>query len=286
MNHLTLPFFRGGASLVLLCLCACATTPPQSPTLPANTALPQGSVVLMDPTTDDGMLPALGESLSKGAVTIYNLDGPGAPLPVRSAPVVSGQTSVVTPGAYSGGGALGVLSPAVQLRPPTGTASPTANDDARVTVFNLETGMPSTEVQAPQIFTPPPPPPALLPPVTTGKPLASPFTQNAAPAASLPDDGPISLSNTDMPAKSSKGVKTKPSEPKVPGQPRLPDGSTDDVYKGPVSSLGYVSAVTSTPSFTGTTTLGDGSRAVQATDLMPEVTTPPASSRPPKGMTY
>jgi hypothetical protein len=126
--------------------------------------------------------------------------------------------------------------------------------------------------------------------VTTGKPLASPFTPNAVPATSLPDDGPISLSNTDMPAKSSKGGKGKstPPAPKVPGQPRLPEGSTADVYKGPAPSLGYVPAVTSGSSagYQNTTTLGAGPRAVQATDLMPDVTTPPASQRPPKGMTY
>lgn len=222
----------------------------------------------MDPTTDDGMLPALGEAMSKGAVTIYNLDGPRAPLPVRSAPAQGG-------GYVSGGGITASPGSSVQLRAPTG-APPTQGDDARVTIFNLDSGLPTSEIQASMPFVPTPPP-TLLPPVQVAKPLQSPFGKESSTA---PDTGPVILGN--VPGIPATIPATKTKEPKLPTQPRLPDGSTADVYSGPASILGTVPAVTSPSSFmpvTPTTTLGAGSRAVQATEMMPP-------QRPPKGMTY
>lgn len=257
----------------VLCLAGCSTTPQQTNVLPAaTTTLPNGSVVLLDPTTDDGMLPALGEAMSKGAVTIFNLDGPGAPLPVVSAPAQP------QGGGYMAGGGLEQANAPVQLRPPS--TSPIAQgDEPRVTIFNLDSGLPTSEIQASIPFVPTTPP-TLLPPVQSTKPLESPF-KNGQPAASASDTGPVVLGNVPG-MKTSLPTPTKGAEPKLPSQPRLPDGSTADVYSGTTTVLGQMPAASSspvTPILGTTTTLGAGSRAVQATEMM-------APPRPPKGMTY
>lgn len=130
----------------------------------AATALPGNSVVLIDPSTDDGMLPALGESMSKGAVTIYNLGGSSAPIPVRSADPVLMPASVARPGTAS--------AMPVSLRAPGKLSG--GDKDPRVTVFSIDQGVPDVSVAVtPEILTPLPPlpPPKEVAPI----PLESPF---------------------------------------------------------------------------------------------------------------
>ncbi len=147
--------------LVSLCLSGCAGHKNAGVTVEPKSSLPTGSVVLLDPTTDDGMLPAIAENMSKGAVTIYALDGAGAPVtiggrvPNMTAPV--GEAPMNTTGAP------------IQLQPPKNMGGA---QDPRVTVYSADGRMMAATPSEPARLTPPP----LLPP-TTAKPVAlqSPF---------------------------------------------------------------------------------------------------------------
>lgn len=158
----SIPFCMIGIVPVLM-LSACAGD--KGVAVEPKPGLPAGSVVMLDPTVDDAMLPAIGEQMSKGAVTIYRLDGPQAPLPVDA-----GANSVMTPSPYF------VPSPQtapvqqrIQLTPPSGV-NPNATPDPRVTVFGVDgnpvngtmtTTTTTTTVTAaplsPRIMPPPPP---------------------------------------------------------------------------------------------------------------------------------
>jgi hypothetical protein len=157
----------------LLCLGACSSTPekPAKPTFSGGGS----NVVLLDPTTDDSMLPALGEGLSRGAVTIYALDGAPAPLPANVAIHSMGQAALSAPLP---------TSTTVQLRPIKALESNSISDP-RVTVFDLTRGIPVTQARAPERLAPATP---VLPPPVAAQPKAlhSPFT----PSGSLKPPGP------------------------------------------------------------------------------------------------
>jgi hypothetical protein len=144
-----------------LCLCACQTFGSKygavKPGQPGSQA-----VVLMDPKIDDAMLPAIGEGLSKGQVTIYRLDGP-AP-----------STGVVAHADDFGAVMPPVTAQSrVMLTAPMGNRSST-NDDGSVTVYSLETGEAAVPMRPPVLMAP-----KISPPVAK-KPLPSPFKKDAA----------------------------------------------------------------------------------------------------------
>ncbi len=90
------------------------------------------SVVLIDPSTDDGMLPVIASGMSKGAVTVYPLsDGPLHPI----APLVPQPVERQS-----------LTRAAVTLTPPVGADS-SGKSDPRVTVFDMNT--PDKAVNAP-----------------------------------------------------------------------------------------------------------------------------------------
>ena len=168
------PFFMLGCAVMTLT--GCETVQSSDARLPAQTQAAMPHVVLADPTADDSMLPAIGESLSKGQVTIYPLSGA---LP-------AGRTGML---ATSGAGAV---QPPVSLPPqdrvalkPMSVSQDGSVSSDGVTVYSLETGAPVgnriTDVAAPVA---PPPAPA-LPPLSSAAPkqLQSPFASDGSIAA-------------------------------------------------------------------------------------------------------
>lgn len=161
----------------VLCLAACSHQP-QGVAVEPKSTLPAGSVVLLDPTTDDAMLPAIGESLSKGAVTIYSLDGASAPVRVQSAdPVLSPVAAPTLIGAPS--------AAPINLREPSNMGG---GKDPRVTVFDVDGGTPVMPEPEPEVIAPLP----TLPPPISEKiaPLQSPFNKDGQVIAAPKDEVP------------------------------------------------------------------------------------------------
>lgn len=160
------------ASLFVLALCLGACASDKGVVVQPKSAA--NNVVLIDPTTDDSMLPAIGESLSKGAVTIYTLGGPGAPVTVTSQ-----NRQILTPSAASAmprGGAGPVT-----LTPPSGMGG---GDDPRVTIFDVD-GAPVSPRPEPDILTPMP---VLQPPIAADPtPMKSPFNDRGEVVAKPAD---------------------------------------------------------------------------------------------------
>lgn len=154
--------FIGGATI--LCLSACQSTPKAVAVEPK----PANHVVLMDPQIDDAMLPAIGEGLSKGQVTIYPLNGN---IPTSAAGVGANNSPMVS--------APVALPPQerIQLVPP-GNMTDGSNVDSRVTVFSVDTGAPVAKVSKVPTITRP----ALQPPVPVTQ-LQSPFNEAGVPVA-------------------------------------------------------------------------------------------------------
>ncbi len=167
-----------------LMISGCATHTSQN-NGPAATTLPPHSVVLMDPSIDDGMLPALGEGLSKGAVTIYSLNGQNAPLPLnviqqQQGPITGPRPILNAPDFGTGQIQSAPLIPMtgnpVSITRPTNMTP--GNNDPRVTLFNPDSGsQKGTKKEMRPPATDPALRPPLLPPPLSDKtqPLKSPF---------------------------------------------------------------------------------------------------------------
>lgn len=84
--------FGAAGCAVILCLSACASAPDKTVRVEPLPVVVPASVVLVDPTIDDAMLPAIGEGLSRGQVTLYPLDGPALGTGVRPMPALSNLT--------------------------------------------------------------------------------------------------------------------------------------------------------------------------------------------------
>lgn len=282
---MTLRFLYCFATVVLTVgavslLSACAGAPAGTSGQKASTTLPANSVVLMDPSIDDGMLPALGEHLSNGAVTIYNLDGPGATLPVDIAPAAGTPTQIARGAARpivsdSNFGGADVSSPPLAIRPP---ANMTRGDkDPRVTVFDVNTPD-APQTMGAGIGTPVP----LSAPVPGG--AASPARAPATDPSLRPPTLPPPLSDQTKPLKS----------PFTVGGTLAPVGGTLAPVSG-TSGPGRDKGKTSGVARDMTTwnppavTSGSGRRAVTSENLMSssdDDLAPVPPPRPPRGMTY
>lgn len=251
------------AIITVLTLSACTST--QTSSQP-KTTLPAHNVVLMDPSIDDHSLPALGEGLSKGAVTIYSLEGPNAILPI----------DVVGAGSQSTG-PQPILTPAPihpapvssqQMSAPLTIQAPAnmkrGNADPRVSVFNPDTGIKTTEgkstSRAPA--TDPTLRPPLLPPPLSDKtqPLKSPFTGTGALAPDVQKD-------------TGSAARPAPARDTTTWNPPTSNAGSNAGRNAPVAST-WIAPIAAT---------GSDRRAVMSEDLMPSDLKP---SRPPKGMTY
>lgn len=205
------------ASLAVLCLAACAGQQQGGVSVEPKSSLSASSVILIDPTTDDSMLPAIGESMSKGAVTIYSLSGAGAPIPVDSAasPILSPSS-----GRLSTGGQM-----PVDLRAP---ANMTGTKDPRVKVFSVDNGAPIATAPAPDVLTPMP---TLLPPTEKNPTqLQSPFNaRGEVVAKAVPDTSRQVVMGTGSRAVSVDNLLDTESTPppaKPPRKSRPPMGMT------------------------------------------------------------
>lgn len=161
------------AAGAVLALCACTSNAKMVSVEPKPAASAQ-SVVLMDPTADDSMIPTVAQSLSRGAVTVYSLESaPPAPVvPLVSAPVTAQKLNPVA---------------SVNLKKPTGADG---GSDPRVTVFDVDSPVPVPKVEKKAEL--PLIPDTILPPVSSvGGKLDSPFDKDgkiklAAPEKPLP----------------------------------------------------------------------------------------------------
>lgn len=123
--------------LAALLLVACHATGQDKVVVEPLPPKTSDSVVLLDPTVDDAMLPALGERMSEGRVVIYDLNAPPAPDPL-----------LVARGRGEAGGPLTPMpvtdspyAPSITLRPPLSDDGRVV-DATRVTIYSPETGAP------------------------------------------------------------------------------------------------------------------------------------------------
>ncbi len=130
MKKIKSSFVTYTAFMGIVLLTACASTAGKPVVVE-----PKGpkSVVLIDPSTDDGMLPVIANGMSKGAVTVYPLsDGPLHPI----APLVPQPVERQS-----------LTRAAVTLTPPSGAAAG-GKYDPRVTVFDMNTPDKAVNVSA------------------------------------------------------------------------------------------------------------------------------------------
>lgn len=237
------------ALLAALTLSAC-TSPPTSSQ--PKTILPAYNVVMMDPSIDDHSLPALGQGLSKGAVTIYTLDGPNATLPINvvGAQMKGAQPIPIPQNMNAAPVSSQQMSAPLTIQPPANMKR--GNADPRVSVFNPDTGVKTQGDQSSKRApaTDPNLRPPLLPPPLSDKtqPLKSPFSETGTLAP-----------NMDKNAESA--ARPAPARDATTWNPPAPPAT----WTPPVAAT------------------GSDRRAVTSEDLMPSDLKP---SRPPKGMTY
>jgi hypothetical protein len=123
-----------------LCLSACATHETKTVRVEPLPTVTPASVVLVDPSIDDAMLPAIGEGLSKGQVTIYSLDGPQMGTGVQPMPALTPVPEPVE---------VAPLDPAALALTPMPGQKPKNKGNADVSVFPLNDPNPSVAVLPP-----------------------------------------------------------------------------------------------------------------------------------------
>lgn len=133
---------KSGAGWVFmtLCLTACAGGQEKTVRVEPLPSVTPASVVLIDPSIDDAMLPAIGEGLSKGQVTIYSLDGPQMGTGVQAMPALTPVPQPVE---------VAPLDPSVLALTPLPGQKPIVKGNIDVSVFPLNDPNPSVAVLPP-----------------------------------------------------------------------------------------------------------------------------------------